>query len=45
MSEESDNTVEDDYRIDYLRKQIKQAQLAITDGANCLDFVRGVQLI
>lgn len=35
---ESDNTINDDYRIDYLRKHIEQAKLAITDGVDLLGY-------
>ena len=33
-----DETVNDDYRIDYLREQIEQAKLAITDGVELFGF-------
>ena len=35
---ETDGTIKDEYRIDYLRKQIEQAQLAITDGVDLFGF-------
>jgi 6-phospho-beta-glucosidase len=35
---EDDETVNDDYRIDYLRKHIKQVQLAITDGVEVFGY-------
>lgn len=35
---EEDNTINDDYRIDYLRKHIEQARLAITDGVELLGY-------
>ena len=35
---EDGDTINDDYRIDYLRKHIKQAKLAITDGVELLGY-------
>lgn len=35
---EEEDTVNDDYRIDYLRKHIEQARLAITDGVDLLGY-------
>ena len=35
---ESDGTVKDSYRIDYLKKHIKQCQLAITDGVDLIGY-------
>jgi len=35
---EDDETINDDYRIDYLRKHIKQVQLAITDGVEVFGY-------
>ncbi|WP_106061160.1 glycoside hydrolase family 1 protein [Clostridium vincentii] len=35
---EEDGTIIDDYRIDYLRKHIEQARLAITDGVELLGY-------
>ncbi|OCA98551.1 glycoside hydrolase family 1 protein [Clostridium beijerinckii] len=35
---EENNTINDDYRIDYLRKHIKQARLAITDGVDLIGY-------
>lgn len=35
---EDDDTINDDYRIDYLRKHIEQAKLAITDGVELLGY-------
>jgi 6-phospho-beta-glucosidase len=35
---EEDGTINDDYRIDYLRKHIEQARLAITDGVELLGY-------
>lgn len=35
---ESDGTIHDDYRIDYLRKHIKACQEAITDGVDLMGY-------
>ena len=35
---EEDGSINDDYRIDYLRKHIEQAKLAITDGVELLGY-------
>jgi 6-phospho-beta-glucosidase len=35
---EEDDTINDDYRIDYLRKHIEQARLAITDGVDLIGY-------
>ena len=35
---EEDGTINDEYRIDYLRKHIEQARLAITDGVELLGY-------
>lgn len=35
---EAGNAIHDDYRIDYLRKHIEQARLAITDGVNLIGY-------
>ncbi len=35
---EEDDTVNDDYRIDFLKKHIKQAQLAISDGVELFGY-------
>ncbi|MBD7910869.1 MULTISPECIES: glycoside hydrolase family 1 protein [Clostridium] len=35
---EEDGTINDDYRIDYLKKHIEQARLAITDGVDLLGY-------
>lgn len=35
---EENDTINDDYRIDYLRKHIEQARLAITDGVDLIGY-------
>jgi Glycosyl hydrolase family 1. len=35
---EEGDVVNDDYRIDFLRKHIEQAKLAITDGVNLIGY-------
>lgn len=35
---EENDTINDDYRIDYLRKHIEQARLAITDGVGLIGY-------
>ena len=35
---EEEDTINDDYRIDYLRKHIEQARLAITDGVDLMGY-------
>lgn len=35
---EENDTINDDYRIDYLRKHIQQARLAITDGVDLIGY-------
>ncbi|WP_297430853.1 family 1 glycosylhydrolase, partial [Clostridium sp.] len=35
---EEEDTINDDYRIDYLRKHIEQAKLAITDGVDLIGY-------
>lgn len=35
---EENDTINDDYRIDYLRKHIEQARLAITDGVDLMGY-------
>ena len=35
---DEEGNINDDYRIEYLRKQIEQAQLAITDGVDLFGF-------
>lgn len=35
---EENDTINDDYRIDYLRKHIEQARLAITDGVELMGY-------
>lgn len=35
---EEGDTINDDYRIDYLKKHIEQARLAITDGVNLIGY-------
>ena len=35
---EEDGSINDDYRIDYLRKHIEQARIAITDGVELLGY-------
>lgn len=36
---DQDNTVQDDYRIEYLREHIRQCQLAIEDGVELMGFL------